>query len=158
MQIEIERKFLVQPRLWKPTIPGMQYIQGYVAITPKFVVRARIKGDQACLTLKAAKAGLKRKEYEYPIPVSDAEELLTDITPPEPIRKIRYRIPFKDHLWEVDEFQGANRGLLLAEIELKAEDESFEIPPWIGKEVTGDKRFYNAYLHHHPFNSDWLES
>jgi CYTH domain-containing protein len=157
MQIEIERKFLVKPRLWKPTVPGILYIQGYVAMTTKFVVRVRIKGDQACLTMKAAKAGLTRKEYEYPIPISDAEKLLADINPPEPIRKIRYRIPYKAHLWEVDEFQGANQGLLLAEIELKAEDESFETPPWIGKEVTGDERFYNAYIYHHPFNPAWLE-
>jgi adenylate cyclase len=107
--------------------------------------------------MKAAKAGLRRKEYEYPIPVSDAEKLLTDINPPEPIRKIRYRIPYKAHLWEVDEFQGANQGLLLAEIELKSENESFETPPWIGKEVTGDERFYNAYIYHHPFNPAWLE-
>lgn len=157
MQIEIERKFLVNESKWNPDRPGIHYTQGYIAVTPLMVVRVRIKGDEACLTLKSATTNLSRREYEYMISVSDAQELLKDSTPHPPIEKIRYKIPYGGHMWDVDEFRGANQGLLLAEIELETEDEIFEHPPWIGKEVTGDKRFYNACLYQHPFQLSWLD-
>jgi len=148
MGIEIERKFLVKKEVWdtlKKT-EGKYYRQGYLLNGRERVVRVRIAGDQAFLTIKGAVDGISRPEYEYEIPKADAQEML-DQFKPEGTEKIRYRIPEGSGLiWEVDEFLGANEGLIIAEIELSTEEQLFSRPEWLGQEVTHDERYYNASL------------
>jgi adenylate cyclase len=148
MGVEIERKFLVKKALWqaldKPT--GKYYRQGYLMNSPERVVRVRIAGDQGYITIKGAAEGISRLEYEYAIPKSDAEEML-DRFQPEGTEKIRYCIPEASGLvWEVDEFLGANEGLIVAEIELISEDQPFSSPDWLDEEVTHDPRYANSNL------------
>jgi len=148
MGIEIERKFLVKMELWlaleKPK--GKHYRQGYLMNREDRVVRVRIAGDQGFLTIKGAAEGISRLEYEYEIPRSDAEEML-DRFQPEGTEKIRYRIPEDSGLvWEVDEFLAANKGLVVAEIELTSEDQFFSRPEWLDEEVTYDDRYSNSSL------------
>jgi adenylate cyclase len=148
MGVEIERKFLVKKALWqaldKPA--GKYYRQGYLMNSPERVVRVRIAGDQGYLTIKGAAEGISRLEYEYEIPKSDAEEML-DRFQPEGTEKIRYCIPEASGLvWEVDEFLGANKGLIVAEIELISEDQPFSHPNWLDEEVTHDQRYANSNL------------
>lgn len=149
MAIEIERKFLVDTDLC-PAEDGTKYVQGYLGEGPDAISRVRVAGDKAYLTIKGRNAGMSRPEFEYEIPVSEAEDMLKLCRQPL-IEKTRYHITVGDHLWEVDEFHGANEGLWLAEIELSAEDESFEMPDWVAKEVTDDARYYNANLAQYPF-------
>lgn len=155
MAIEIERKFLLHPDIWKQTEkgPGQLYCQGYLLTGPDKTIRVRLTPTGAFLTIKGKTTGASRPEYEYPIPPSDARELLAAFCGGV-IEKIRYRILYEGKLWEVDVFQGDNEGLLLAEIELSAEDENFTLPPFIAAEVTGQVEYYNAYLAQHPF-SEW---
>lgn len=148
MGIEIERKFLVKKELWqaleKPE--GTHYRQGYLMNSDDRVVRVRIAGDQGFLTIKGASEGISRREYEYEIPKADAVDML-DRFRPEGTEKIRYCIPEDSGLvWEVDEFLGANEGLIVAEIELVAEEQSFTKPEWIDQEVTYDERYANSNL------------
>jgi len=155
MGVEIERKFLVKKELWealeKPK--GKYYRQGYLMNSKDRVVRVRIAGEQGFLTIKGAAEGISRLEYEYEIPKSDAEEML-DRFQPEGTEKIRYRIPEDSGLvWEVDEFLGANEGLVVAEIELTNEDQSFTPPNWLDQEVTHDERYANSNLALRPMNS-----
>ena len=150
---EIERKFLVDRAKWDPDQSGTVYRQGYVANLPDKSVRVRIAGEKAMLTLKGGKT-LVRDEYEYPIPVAEARELLERFCEKPLIEKTRYRVRYGNHLWEVDVFHGENEGLFLAEIELGDPSEVFDKPAWAGKEVTGDKRYYNANLGRHPYR-DW---
>jgi len=155
MGVEIERKFLVKKGLWealeKPK--GKHYRQGYLMNSEDRVVRVRIAGEQGFLTIKGAAEGISRLEYEYEIPKSDAEEML-DWFQPEGTEKIRYRIPEDSGLvWEVDEFLGANEGLVVAEIELTSEDQSFTRPDWLDQEVTHDERYANSNLALRPMNS-----
>ncbi len=154
MPIEIERKFLVDAQLWQPQGSASHYRQGYVCISEKRVVRVRIADQSAYLTLKGALPGssIARLEYEYPIPLADAEEMLARLCPLSPIDKVRYRFHHGQQLWEVDIFVGANSGLILAEVELIHIDQVVELPPWIDREVTEDPRYSNAYLSQHPYN------
>lgn len=154
MAYEIERKFLVNGDYKTHAFKNYQIKQGYLSLSGT-VVRVRIKDNQAFITIKnAPKEGLLiRSEWEYEIPLSDAEEMLSICTN-SIIHKTRYLVEFGGHVFEVDEFYGANEGLVIAEIELQREDEPFERPEWLGDEVTGDVRYYNSYLSIHPY-SEW---
>ena len=149
MGVEIERKFLVKGKPWG-TGQGVYYRQGYLSADPARTVRVRIAADQGFLTIKGASYGAARAEFEYPIPLADAEQLLEQLCPKPQIEKVRYRIEHAGLSWEVDEFFGGNLGLVLAEIELEHEDQEVALPPWVDREVTGDSRFYNACLAEHP--------
>ncbi|MEI7897336.1 MAG: CYTH domain-containing protein [bacterium] len=150
--LEIERKFLVDKEKWssfaKPA--GTSYLQGYLSIDENKIVRVRIAGENGFLTIKGKSETFSHPEFEYEIPHDDARELIDQYTASR-IEKTRTRIPAGDHVWEVDEFHGENTGLLMAEIELESPDDLFEKPEWLGMEVTGDKRYYNAWLSVHPF-------
>jgi adenylate cyclase len=154
MAQEIERKFLVVGPGWRRHATGQLYRQGYLARTGASTVRVRTCGDRAWLTIKGATTGMSRLELEYPIPVDDAAEMLSTLCSHTPIEKHRYRIEHAGLTWEVDEFHGANEGLILAEVELEREDQEVDLPDWIGEEVTSDPRYYNANLVDHPF-SEW---
>ena len=153
MGLEIERKFLVLSAAWKALGVGVPMRQGYLSIDPERVVRVRVEGDEATLTIKGRSVGAVRGEWEYPIPKSDAQALLTQLALRPLIEKSRYRIPYQGMTWEVDEFYGDNAGLVVAEIELIAEDQAFEKPEWVGEEVTHDARYFNANLLRHPYSA-----
>jgi adenylate cyclase len=155
MGVEIERKFLVNKELWQSLLKpeGKHYRQGYLLNSNDRVVRVRIAGEQGFLTIKGAAEGISRLEYEYEIPKSDAEEMLERFQP-EGTEKIRYRIPEDSGLtWEVDQFLGANEGLVVAEIELKSEDQLFSKPEWLDQEVTHDERYSNSSLALNPIKA-----
>lgn len=154
MGIEIERKFLLASDAWRGLGQPVLLRQGYLSSARERVVRVRIEGEQAMLTIKGANVGATRGEWEYPIPLADAAELLDGLCEQPLIEKVRHRIEYAGMVWEVDEFLGANAGLVVAEIELASEDQPFDKPDWIGAEVSGDARYYNANLIHHPF-SQW---
>ncbi len=156
MALEIERKFLVAGE-YKSLASGSERIsQGYLSSASGRTVRVRIRGDRGWLTIKGPSkdGGLSRFEWEMEIPLSDARALL-DLCEPGVIDKTRWLVPAGDgiHTWEVDEFLGENAGLVVAEIELRSEVDAFERPSWLGPEVTGDRRYYNSFLSHHPFTS-----
>lgn len=148
---EIERKFLVTSRAWKRG-KGVAYRQGYLSSTPERTVRVRLAGKKAFLTVKGKGKGITRPEFEYPIPLRDAAELLAMCERPL-IEKTRYRVKVGKHVWEVDDFHGDNAGLVVAEIELKSEREQFVLPAWAGKEVSADPRYLNSRLAKVPFKS-----
>jgi len=148
---EIERKFLVNGFDWKKDAFGVRCRQGYVCLDEKATVRVRIKGERGYLTIKGKSVGISRSEYEYKIPVNEAGEMLEDLCEKPLIEKLRYTIRYKGFLWEVDEFGGENAGLIIAEIELENEAQEFERPGWVGKEVSGDRRYYNVSLARHPW-------
>ncbi|HEX8725905.1 MAG TPA: CYTH domain-containing protein [Gemmatimonadaceae bacterium] len=155
MATEIERKFLVQRDAWRAGAgPGVRYRQGYLATYPHPVVRVRVAGERGFLTIKGRSTGIARAEFEFPIPLADAEEMLGTLCTGPIIEKVRYRVPYAGRTWEVDEFAGANAGLVLAEVELPSADAPVELPSWAGREVSGDPRYYNASLAEHPF-SEW---
>ena len=149
MGIEIERKFLVQGDGWK-TSPGLLYRQGYLNRDKARTVRVRMAGDAAFLTVKGVSVGATRAEFEYPIPVADATALLALCDGPL-IEKTRYRVRVEGTLWEVDAFAGDNAGLVVAEVELAAEDQPFVRPNWLGDEVTHDPRYFNSNLAVQPY-------
>lgn len=154
--VEIERKFLVISEEFKNLASKkFRIIQGFLNTHPERTVRIRIKGDQAFLTIKgkSSKNGLTRFEWEKEIPVVEAEELMK-LCEPGLIEKMRYLVEIKDHTFEIDEFFGENQGLIVAEIELHSENDTFEKPEWLGEEVTGDVRYYNSQLSKNPF-SNW---
>ena len=151
MPLEIERKFLVILENWDTDIEGIPYRQGYLAINDKNVVRVRIKGEVATITVKSNEIGISRYEYEYEIPLEDAAYLINNLCESGIIEKTRYKVPYKGKVWDVDEFHGNNNGLWVAEVELEHEEEDVNIPSWAGKEVTGEVQYYNAYLSKHPF-------
>ncbi|HEY6298281.1 MAG TPA: CYTH domain-containing protein [Candidatus Binatus sp.] len=153
MAKEIERKFLVHPRKWSDLGAGLVIRQGYLCASKQSSVRVRTYGDKAYVTIKGATADIARDEYEYEIPLKDANEILVNLSEHPPIEKMRYRIVFKGHTWEVDEFTGANRGLTVAEVELKDAKEQVELPDWIDREVSGDPRYFNSNLSIKPFSS-----
>lgn len=157
MGIEIERKFLVKGDDWKKQGKGQLYQQGYLSSHPDRTVRVRIVGDSGYLTIKGKTVGAIRPEYEYPIPYPDAQSMLDNLCEKPVIQKIRYRIPYEGLVWEVDEFQGENLGLVVAEVELKDEQQTVVCPDWVGREVTNDASYYNANLIKNPF-SRWNES
>ena len=150
--LEIERKFLVDKEKWltlnKPE--GSCYLQGYLSIDEDKIVRVRVAGDKGFLTIKGKSDTFSHPEYEYAIPPEEAMELIRQYAVAR-VEKVRTRIPAGKHVWEVDEFHGENEGLLMAEIELAGEDDIFDKPEWLGEEVTGDKRYFNAWLSVHPF-------
>ena len=154
--IEIERKFLVTSAVYKTLAFAKNEIaQGYLNSNPERTVRVRIKGEKGFLTIKGKgnSSGMSRFEWEKEIPVDEAKALL-NLCESGVISKMRFEVKIGQHIFEVDEFFGENRGLVIAEIELDSETESFEKPSWIGKEVTNDERFYNAYLSQNPY-SKW---
>lgn len=157
MPIETERKFLVSADFKQYSSAREDIIQGYLSSLPERNVRVRIKGNEAYLTIKGISnaSGVSRYEWEKEISLTDAKELLK-LCEPGVIDKVRHYIRAGKHTIEVDEFRGDNEGLVMAEIELSDEDEVFERPSWLGREVTGDKRYYNSYLSKHPY-SEWKE-
>lgn len=152
MSKEIERKFLVRGDFKSLAFRSERITQGYLSSVPERTVRVRIKGNEGFITIKGRSnaSGLTRYEWEKEIPVDEARELL-QLSEPGMIDKTRYLIQVGKHVFEVDEFYGENEGLILAEIELQSEDEPFEKPEWLGKEVTGDPRYYNAMLSKKPY-------
>ncbi len=159
MPIEIERKFLLVNDSWREKADsGVLMRQGYLSGSSfneqKSSVRVRVAGTQANLNIKSATLGITRQEYEYPIPLTDANTLLDSLTDGPLIEKTRYHVQHGVHTWEIDIFAGDNQGLQVAEIELSAEDEAFELPTWLGEEVSDDARYYNVCLVKHPFK-DW---
>lgn len=150
---EIERKFLVKGDSWRAQSHGKRYRQGYLSTVKERTVRVRTAGDKAYMTVKGLTQGASRAEYEYEIPFTDATEMLDTLCERPIIEKTRYRLPQDDIVWEIDEFEGDNRGLIVAEVELKDEHQSVRMPDWIGQEVTDDPRYFNANLVKKPFNS-----
>lgn len=150
MAQEIERKFLVNLARWRPPAAGVEIRQGYLNSHKARTVRIRVNGSQGFLTVKGATHGITRQEFEYEIPRGDAEELLKLCEQPI-IEKTRYIEPIGGHVWQIDVFRGSNAGLVVAEIELTGENETFAMPVWAGKEVSGDPRYFNANLIAHPF-------
>lgn len=148
---EIERKFLVKDTSILKGKEGTPFHQGYLSTDKDRIARVRIMGNNAVMTFKGSSAGLARLEYEYSIPEEDAAEILEKLCLQPTITKDRYRIPYKGFIWEVDVFHRENEGLIIAEIELEDEEQEFTIPEWVGREVTGDPRYYNAYLVSRPF-------
>ena len=153
MGVEIERKFLLQGDAWRALGQPVLLRQGYLSSAPERVVRVRVEGGQAVLTIKGRSEGATRGEWEYPIPLADAEHFLERLCEQPIIEKYRRRIEFDGMTWEIDEFLGANAGLLVAEIELTSEEQAFPRPDWIAAEVTHDARYYNANLIRQPFSS-----
>jgi CYTH domain-containing protein len=152
---EIERKFLVKGDFEKDVLRRERIVQGYICAEKERTVRIRIQGDEGFLTIKSApnERGWSRYEFELPVALNDAEELLK-LCLTGVIDKVRHWIHVGNHLWEVDVFHGDNEGLVVAEIELASEEETFELPVWAGEEVTGDTKYYNAMLSQKPF-SQW---
>ena len=156
MGVEIERKFLVTGDDWRTLGQPVLLRQGYLSTDPARTVRVRIEGEQGILTIKGKIQGATRGEWEYPIPLDEAAELLDTLCSQPLVEKFRTRVTVGNHVWEVDEFLGANKGLLVAEIELAAEDEMFLLPEWVGMEVTGDARYYNSSLIRQPY-TQWTD-
>jgi len=154
MPTEIERKFLVTGTEWHEAF-SIYIRQGYLCRENEITVRVRLTGENAFLTIKGIKKGISRPEFEYEIPVADAEQLLK-LSDGCVIEKIRHVVMYKGFKWEVDEFLGENVGLIVAEIELEKENQIFERPDWLGREVTGDPRYANASLVSNPF-SNWRD-
>jgi adenylate cyclase len=155
MATEIERKFLLVSDDWRHDADsGTRFRQGYLIGAEKASVRIRIEGERANINIKSATLGVRRQEYEYPIPMSEAEEMLDTLCEQPQIEKTRYLVPYAGHTWEVDVFSGKNAGLVVAEVELKSEDETIALPPWVGEEVSDDTRYYNVCLVKHPY-SEW---
>jgi adenylate cyclase len=152
MALEIERKFLLRETDFLRGLTGEYIAQGYLNLDPDATVRVRVIDAAGFITVKGRTVGAVRKEFDYPIPLSDAREMLA-LCKHGRIEKRRYTIAFADHLWEVDVFEGDNRGLVMAEVELRNEHEKLELPPWIGREVTEDPRFFNSSLASKPYAS-----
>lgn len=156
MAIEIERKFLLASDAWRAQVSrSIPMDQGYLG-GERASVRVRVAGDEAWLNIKARQRGSARLEFEYPIPVDEAQQMLDALALPGRIRKVRHHVTVGQHLWEIDEFACDNAGLVVAEIELAAADEGFERPEWLGLEVTDDIRYYNAALAEQPY-SRWSD-
>lgn len=150
---EIERKFLVKGDSWRSGT-GRKIRQGYLRNEIDGVVRVRTKGEKGYLTIKGATTGFMRLEFEYEIPLEEADQILDELCVKPLIEKIRYDVHFEGFKWEIDEFEGENSGLLVAEIELEEENQEFSRPDWLGTEVTGDFRYQNANLVNYPYR-EW---
>ncbi|NQU56936.1 MAG: CYTH domain-containing protein [Rhodospirillales bacterium] len=153
MAKEIERKFLVAGDAWRQMAEGTTYRQGYLSTVKERTVRVRTIDDQGFLTIKGITIGATRAEYEYEIPAADANEMLDDLCEQPIIEKKRYKVPLDGFVWEIDEFGGVNDGLIVAEIELESEEQTFNKPAWIGEEVSGDPRYFNSNLIANPFST-----
>ena len=154
MALEIERKFLLKDDSWTSQVVRSHVLkQGYLASSPGPTVRIRTSDQRAFLTIKGKTTGIPRVEFEYEIPMEEALELLK-LSANAPIEKTRHIVKADGHVWEIDVFEGANLGLVLAEVELQSEDEQIVLPAWIGMEVSDDPRYFNSYLSQNPFN-EW---
>ena len=155
MPVEIERKYLLRNNDWRlQADEGTAYVQGYLIGSKQASVRLRIEGDKAFLNIKSATLSVSRKEYEYPVPMEEAQEILDTLCEAPLIEKTRYFIHQDGLKWEIDEFSGENQGLIVAEVELDSEDQQIELPSWCGKEVSDDPRYYNVSLVKQPY-SKW---
>jgi adenylate cyclase len=160
MATEIERKFLVTGDAWRDQADqGVRYRQGYLtSLAPggetKVSIRVRTQGNAAYLNIKSATLGIRRQEFEYPIPAADAKAMLEKLYVGAVVEKTRYHVTFQEHVWEIDVFHGDNAGLIVAELELSDEQEIFTRPAWLGDEVSEDTRYYNVCLAQHPYK-DW---
>ena len=150
---EIERKFLVSGELWRETAEGTRYRQGFLSTEPERTVRVRVAGPRGSITVKGKNIGARRAEFEYEIPVADAEQMLDTLCKRPLIEKVRYTLAIGPHTWEIDVFEGDNAALVVAEIELSREDEAFERPDWVGNEVTDDPRYFNSNLVANPYRT-----
>ncbi len=150
---EIERKYLIDTKNWVPKNKGTKITQGYLCTDKERVVRVRIKGEKAFLTIKGNQQGITRTELEYEIPVNEAQIMLS-MCLDFPIQKIRYIEYFEGMLWEIDVFEGVNKGLVVAEVELEHENQQVVLPNWVEKEVSTDYRYFNAWLCQNPY-SKW---
>ena len=148
---EIERKFLVKNYDWKRGSEGVVFQQGYLSTDSSRTVRIRLEGKVGKLTIKGRKKGISGDEFEYDIPLNDAKYLLKNLCKQPTILKKRYKVYYRGLVWEVDVFQGENKGLVIAEVELKNPGQEIKIPNWVGKEVTSDRRFRNANLVTNPY-------
>lgn len=154
MAIEIERKFLLKDDSWRQSADaGTAYRQGYLIGAKQASVRVRIEGDQAFLNIKSMTLGVTRHEYQYPIPLAEANEMLDMLCEKPLVEKVRYRVQHAGHEWEIDVFGGVNAGLVVAEVELQSEQEPLSLPDWIGVEVSADPRYYNVNLVKHPYTA-----
>ena len=154
MGTEIERKFLVINDNWRRSVSkSSHYIQGYFATNDECSIRIRISDDKAELNIKSATLGISRSEYNYSIPMADAEEILNKLCIRPSIEKTRFHVEYENHLWEIDEFTGDNEGLVVAEIELDTTETEFTKPAWVGDEVSNDVRYYNVCLVEKPFTT-----
>jgi CYTH domain-containing protein len=151
---EIERKFLVRGDVWRSLAKGTAYRQGYLNSAKERTVRIRTIGDSAFLTIKGLTVGATRSEYEYEIPLADCNAMLDALAEKPIIDKKRYKVPLEGLTWEIDEFFGDNTGLIVAEVELESEGQTFRKPDWVGEEVTADPRYFNSNLIKHPY-SKW---
>lgn len=156
MGTEIERKFLVCGDGWRRGAVGVRYRQGYIP-TQGCSIRVRTAGEVAYLTLKVRDTLRTRTEYEYAIPLTDADEMLGRLCTAGLVEKTRYRVPYEGLVWEIDVFEGANAGLIVAEVELASEDQAVALPEWVGEEVTHDDRYLNTHLAQHPYCT-WAEN
>ncbi|MBD2096329.1 CYTH domain-containing protein [Trichocoleus sp. FACHB-591] len=160
MATEIERKFLVKPEEWQqfqqrsdPTLlSSTRYRQGYISSSASKTVRIRVAGDRGFITIKGPTVGYSRSEFEYSIPLADAEAMLDQLCEPPLIEKTRHKVAWDNLVWEVDEFAGANQGLMVAEVELSDANQAITLPDWAGEEVSHDPRYFNASLAKHPYS------
>lgn len=158
MATEIERKFLVRGDAWrKSTVRGYALRQGYFPMEELCSVRVRIEQERASLNIKSRTLGVTRSEYEYAIPLADAEDMLAHFCQRPLIEKTRYRVPYRGHVWEIDVFAGENAGLVVAEVELHSDEDSLELPDWVSEEVSDDARYYNVCLVKYPYTK-WAET
>jgi adenylate cyclase len=155
MGIEIERKFLLRSNDWRrQVVASAELVQGYLARTERCSIRVRIADEEATLNFKGLTVGMSRSEYEYPVPLADAREMIDEYCGDRLIEKHRHIVEHAGHRWEIDEFRGANAGLVVAELELDSREEAFERPAWLGREVTDEERYYNIALVECPFR-EW---
>jgi adenylate cyclase len=153
MAREIEHKFIVDTRMWKPRSPGIRIEQGYLSTEPGRVVRVRIFGERAALTIKGETRGLARDEFEYEIPTSDARVMLRDLCLKPVLVKTRHRETIGGLAWDVDVFHDENDGLVIAEVEVSDEGQAIEVPVWATREVSDDTKYFNSSLAVRPFKS-----
>lgn len=159
MAVEIERKYLIKNDQWQvdgngENLVGVRFRQGYLSSNPEATVRVRLQGDAAKLTIKGKTKGISRAEYEYDIPLQDANAMLDSLCQKPLIEKVRYFRKLGELTWEIDVFEGDNQGLVVAEVELESEHQNIDLPNWVGEEVSGDPRYYNVNLIAHPYK-DW---
>jgi CYTH domain-containing protein len=150
---EIERKFLVVDDAWRGQGTATMFRQGYLSTVKERTVRVRAAGEDGWLTIKGITVGVTRTEFEYPIPIDDANAMLDELCEQPIIEKVRHVVEFDGTTWEIDEFSGVNKGLIIAEVELGSDDEKFTSPDWLGEEVTDDPRYFNANLVAHPYSA-----
>ena len=155
MGTEIEKKYLIVNDDWrKESDEGTYMVQGYMGTNEKSSIRIRIHGETANLNIKSSTIGITRSEYDYPVPIDEAKEILETLCDRPYVEKTRYHVMYEGHEWEIDVFAGDNDGLIVAEIELGSVDEEFKLPDWIGEDVSDDPRYYNVCLVTHPYK-DW---